>query len=136
MKSFQILSSTLVSTNSFWLFCYCEGFLKSLAEQDYAKRTLRGFRYALSRLCKANRHRPLPDQHARLARVVRGHCAYYGITGNRRRIRCFRYQVERAWKTALSHRSRDGRLNWTRMAAVLRNFPLPSARVVHSIYAR
>ena len=40
MKSFQTLSSTLLSKNSFWLFSYCEGFLKFLAEQDYAKRTL------------------------------------------------------------------------------------------------
>ena len=62
MKSFQTLSSTLLSTNSFWLFSYCEGFLKFLAEQDYAKRTLRGFRYALSRLCKEAEKRQLkPD---------------------------------------------------------------------------
>ena len=62
MKTFQTLSSTLLSTNSFWLYSYCEGFLKFLAEQDYAKKTLRGFRYALSRLCKEAEKRHLkPD---------------------------------------------------------------------------
>ena len=62
MKSLQTISSTLLSTSSFWLFSHCEGFLKWLAEQDYAKRTLRGFRYALSRLCKEAEKRHLkPD---------------------------------------------------------------------------
>ncbi len=31
---------------------------------------------SVSQWCRANRHRPLAEQHARLARVVRGHCAY------------------------------------------------------------
>ena len=62
MKSFQTLSSTLLSTNSFWLFSYCEGFLKFLVKQNYMKRTLRGFRYVLSRLCKEAEKRQLkPD---------------------------------------------------------------------------
>ena len=85
--------------------------------------------------CKANRHRSLYEQQAYLGRVIQGHCAYYGITGNSKRLALFRYQVIRSWKWALSRRSRKDRLNWARMNdVVLRNHPLPSARVVRSIY--
>ena len=84
--------------------------------------------------CKANRHRPLTEQHAHLARVIRGHCAYYGLTGNSKRLKWFRWQVERSWRKALSRRSRDGELSWARMDAVFRRFPLPPARVMRSIY--
>ena len=84
--------------------------------------------------CKANRHRSLAEQHAHLARVIRGHCAYYGLTGNSKRLKCFRWQVERSWRKALSRRSRDGKLSWARMDAVFRQFPLPPARVMRSIY--
>ena len=30
--------------------------------------------------CKQHRHQPLGVQHRHLARVIRGHCAYYGLT--------------------------------------------------------
>jgi hypothetical protein len=33
-----------------------------------------------------NRHQPIPDQHAHLTAMMRGHYAYYGITGNSRRL--------------------------------------------------
>lgn len=85
--------------------------------------------------CKANRHRTLKEQHAYLSRVIKGHCAYYGRTGNGKRLGNFRYRVGHAWKKALSRRSRDGYLSWDRMLAILRRFPLPNARVVRSIYA-
>ena len=32
--------------------------------------------------CRRNRHKSLPEQHAALSRKLRGHYAYYGITGN------------------------------------------------------
>ena len=51
--------------------------------------------------CKANRHQPLPDQQAYLARVIHGHCGYYGLTGNGKRLHLFRYEVVRAWRKAL-----------------------------------
>ena len=36
--------------------------------------------------CRRNLHRPFREQHARLSRMIRGHCAYYGITGNGDRV--------------------------------------------------
>ncbi len=85
--------------------------------------------------CKANRHRPLQEQHAYLSRVIKGHCAYYGRTGNGKRLGNFRFQVGCVWKKALLRRSRDSRLSWDRMNAILRSFPLPNTKVVRSFYA-
>ena len=35
--------------------------------------------------CRANRHRPLSEQQQKLNEKLRGHYAYYGVTGNARR---------------------------------------------------
>ena len=32
--------------------------------------------------CKRHRHLPIAAQRDHLAKVIRGHCAYYGLTGN------------------------------------------------------
>ena len=84
--------------------------------------------------CKANRHRALEEQQQHLTRVIRGHCAYYGLTGNSKRLNGFRYGVVRHWRKALSRRTRAGRIPWDRMVALLTRYPLPPARVVRSIY--
>ena len=56
--------------------------------------------------CKRNRHLPLKAQYDYLVRAIRGHCAYYGLTGNDKRLRWFRYQVARIWRKWLARRSR------------------------------
>jgi len=76
-------------------------------------------------------HLPLQVQHRRLARAMQGHYAYYGITGNSRRIRWYHHQVERIWKSGLSRRSRSGKLTWERMERLLDRYPLPAAKIVH-----
>ena len=91
---------------------------------------------AVNAWCKANRHRPLQEQHQHLSRVIRGHCNYYGLTGNSRRLSGFRYWVIRHWRKALARRTRAGRVTWDRMTELLNRYPLPPARVVHSIYAK
>ena len=85
--------------------------------------------------CRKHRHLPIAVQQKHLARVIRGHCAYYGLTGNSKRIGGFRYQVTRTWRKWLSRRSRTGRVNWDRMQAILAHYPLPKAKVVRSIIA-
>ena len=91
---------------------------------------------AVNAWCKANRHRPLQEQHLYLSRVIRGHCNYYGLTGNSSRLSGFRYWVIRHWRKALARRTRAGRVTWDRMTELLNRYPLPPAKVVHSIYAR
>ena len=85
--------------------------------------------------CKRNRHAPLAQQQEHLARVIRGHCNYYGLTGNGKRLAWFRNQVIRTWRKWLSRRRRAGHLTWDRMNELLRRHPLPPAKVTRSIYA-
>ena len=85
--------------------------------------------------CRANRHRPIPEQHVILARKLRGHYSYYGITGNGRQLGAFHRAVERAWVKWLARRSNRG-MNWERRVLVLKRFPLPRPRIVHSVMHR
>ncbi len=75
--------------------------------------------------CKRYRHLPVKAQQDYLARVIRGHCAYYGLTGNGKRLEWFRYQCVRIWRKWLARRSRLRRLNWDRMNVLLKRYPLP-----------
>ena len=76
------------------------------------------------------RHDPIPEVGEYLAAVVRGHCQYYGIPGNRGAIRRFRDEVNRHWHQALSRRSQKGTVKWERMQRLIQRF-IPPARVVH-----
>jgi group II intron reverse transcriptase/maturase len=85
--------------------------------------------------CRRNRHRPVAEQQQVLSRKLKGHDAYYGITGNARALARFRHEVRRLWRKWLNRRSRATRLNWAAFARLAQRYPLPPARVVHSIYA-
>jgi group II intron reverse transcriptase/maturase len=84
--------------------------------------------------CKRNRHQPLAEQQLVLSRKMKGHYAYYGITGNARSLSGFRMTVHRIWRKWLGRRRRDGALPWEDFNRLLERYPLPPARVVHSIY--
>jgi len=75
-------------------------------------------------------HQPVPEQGRWLGSVVRGHCAYYAVPGNRKAVAAFRTQVTRHWHQALRRRSQRSRLDWRRMNR-LANRWLPPARVTH-----
>jgi group II intron reverse transcriptase/maturase len=81
--------------------------------------------------CRHQRHRPLPEQHRRLSAMVRGHYAYYAITGNQRRIRWFVHRVEEVWRMWLSRRTRGNPIRWDSFRHLLKRYPLPPARIVH-----
>jgi hypothetical protein len=89
---------------------------------------------AVTDWCRKNRHRPTREQHAHLSAMMRGHFAYYGVVGNRRRLRWFAYQVVRIWQKWLSRRDRRSAVRWTHMRELLRSHPLPPVRVVR-LYA-
>ena len=84
---------------------------------------------AVNEWCRVHRHDPLRTQQVHLARVIRGHCNYYGLRGNSARLSCFRFQVVRLWRKWLSRRSCKSALSWDRMTDLLRRHPLPTARV-------
>lgn len=90
---------------------------------------------AVSEWCRRNRHLSLRDQHAHLSQMMRGHYAYYGISGNSRRIRWFACQVVVRWRKWLARRDRGGVFQWTRLNSILKRHPLPPARIVHRLYA-
>lgn len=65
---------------------------------------------AIGRWCQLNRHRPLPEQHATLSAKLRGHYAYFGLSGNLAALKRLRYVVERLWIKWLRRRSQRHRL--------------------------
>lgn len=81
--------------------------------------------------CKKSLHRPLTAQRARLRRMMQGHYAYYGITGNTRRLRWYAHQVEHIWRKWLSRRGRGNPITWERFQRILDEHPLPRPRIVH-----
>ena len=84
--------------------------------------------------CRRNRHRPVREQHKALVAKVRGHHNYFGITGNSRALGSFMYEAQRAWRKWLNRRSGRARMTWERFNLIVRRYPLPEPRVVHSIY--
>jgi RNA-directed DNA polymerase len=80
---------------------------------------------------KRRMHTRLREQHGWLARVLRGHYAYYGVTGNSYGLRRFLTQAVRAWHGAIRRRGQKRRMSWDRFNALLRANPLPPPRLVH-----
>ena len=103
--------------------------VKRKTAKDRFSRTLQRF----SDWCQANRHLSIKEQHAVLTRKLRGHDAYFGITGNARALSVLRQCVQRIWHKWLARRSWKGAWTWDRMNTLLARLPLPPARVVHSI---
>ncbi len=101
--------------------------VRQVTAKDRYARALRNVRD----WCRDNRHKPLMEQHAHLSSMMRGHFAYYGMTGNSRRLRWYAWQVVRIWKKWLSRRGRDGRVLWDRLNAFLKRFPLPRPKIIH-----
>ena len=50
--------------------------------------------------CRTNRHRSIDDQHAHLSAMMRGHDAYYGTSGNYRRLSWYADEVASIWNLA------------------------------------
>jgi len=94
------------------------------------------FRRALSSIKEwgwENRHLPLREQQHTLNQKLRGHDAYYGVTGNYSMLAELRRQVAKLWRKWLGRRNRGTPMNWERFNGILRVFPLISAKIVHSV---
>ncbi|WP_018865508.1 group II intron maturase-specific domain-containing protein [Thioalkalivibrio sp. ALgr5] len=75
------------------------------------------------------------EQRTVLNRKLRGHDAYFGITGNVKALQRLRFEVQGRWRKWLSRRSRAAQLNWIQFNRLLQRHPLQPARVVHRVYA-
>jgi RNA-directed DNA polymerase len=96
-----------------------------------SKRLSRAVR-SIAQWCRKHRHHPVGEQRAKLSQKVRGHYAYYGITGNARALAGFLYAVHRAWRQWLDRRNSRREMNWARFNRLLQHHPLPPPRIVHS----
>ena len=84
---------------------------------------------ALRQEMRRRMHLPLKDQRDWLASVLRGHYAYYGISGNAQSLWRFFEQVVRSWLRVLRRRGQRPHLPWARYRRLLELFPLPQPRV-------
>lgn len=91
---------------------------------------------AVYKWCKENRHLSLKEQQHTLRQKMRGHYAYFGLTGNFYALTAFQSMVQRTWRKWLGRRKRDGKLQWDYFKRLLERYPLPAAEVVHSVYGR
>jgi RNA-directed DNA polymerase len=104
-----------------------------LKRQTAASRFTRALR-TITQWCRLHRHEPVALQHHTLSQKLRGHFAYYGITGNYVMLSRFRYVVTRVWRKWLGRRTRAGGITWSYFALLLERYPLPVPTVVHSVY--
>jgi group II intron reverse transcriptase/maturase len=131
----EIEESTLPTTFNFLGFTHVWGrsrrgsaVVRQLTAKDRLARSLK----AINQRCKRMRHWPLRAQHQRLCRVLKGHYAYFGISGNYKRLRLLHQCVRRLWHRWLSRRSSKSYVLWERYLRMLERFALPSPKIVHA----
>jgi len=122
--------------SSFTFLGFCHVWGKSRKGKNVVRQVTAKQRYAraltaVTEWCRKHRHLPIPEQHTQLVAKMRGHYAYYGITGNFRRLSWYAHHVARIWQKWLSRRDRQRWLPWDRFTELLKRHPLPAARIVH-----
>ena len=65
---------------------------------------------------------------------LRGHCQYYGVSGNMRALKRFHMITIRLTFKWLNRRSQRRSFNWKEFNKYLEHYPLPGPRIVHNIY--
>ncbi len=83
--------------------------------------------------CRRHRHDPIAEQHRVLSLELRGHGAYYGITGNVQAIRQLRWAVRRVWRKWLARRSHKTRMTWEDFVRLAERCP-PATCLGRSLY--
>lgn len=84
--------------------------------------------------CRAYRHLSKREQQQKLNAKLRGHYAYYGVTGNSGALSSFRRAVLHCWHKWLCRRNRQRDLPWKRFLRMLQRYPLARVTTVHSIF--
>ena len=81
--------------------------------------------------CQIHRHHPIAEQHQTLSQKLRGHFAYYGITGNSLALARFRQVVQGVWWKRLGRRRGGNRPTWAKFLQFEQRWLLPIA--LHSV---
>jgi hypothetical protein len=85
----------------------------------------------INEVCRRMRHWSLPDQQVRLSRLLQGHHAYFGISGNIDRVKAVHRAAQHLWRKWLARRTRGLYFAWARFLRLLQRFPLPTPRIIH-----
>jgi len=112
---------------------------KSMAGKPIVKRKTAAGRLkrALAKVqawCRKNMHLPVSLQRIQLALKLRGHCAYYGVTCNAPSLSRYRERLLQIWRRWLNRRDRQKSMTWEVFTRLVKQYPLPEVRVVHSVY--
>ncbi len=102
--------------------------LKRKTAKDRLRRSLT----AINRWCAVHRHASVAEQHRMLTWKLRGHGAYYGLTGNARSLSSFSFHAVHIWQKWLNSRSQKRAMPWKRFLRLLVRYPLPRMTVRHS----
>jgi group II intron reverse transcriptase/maturase len=95
--------------------------------KDRLARTLK----AINEQCRRMRPWPLAEQQRRLGQMLKGHFAYFGISGNYQRLAAVVEQTRRLWRKWLSRRSWTSYVTWEQFLRLVERYPLPKPRIVH-----
>jgi len=68
------------------------------------------------------------------ARKLKGHYAYYGVTGNSKSISNFAYEIARILFKWLNRRGKKGCMNFEKFRLLLKRFVLPRPRIVVNLW--
>ncbi len=123
-RSFDLLGFTHYWTKSrrgYWV-------IKQKTATDRLSRAVR----RVGQWCRDHRHLPVGEQHKELVLKVRGHYAYYGITGNAWMLKRFLRAVLRRWRYWLDRRSQRSYWTFERLNRLLARMPMPQPIPVHS----
>ena len=82
--------------------------------------------------CRAHRHWSITEQHRALCQMLKGHYAYFGITGNAWSLKRLQHEVMWIWRKWLGRRSQRNFMSQERFFQILERFPLPPPIAVHS----
>ena len=83
-----------------------------------------------------HRHWSLSEQQQKLNEKLRGHYAYYGVTGNSAALSRFLFEVKTSWRKWLYRRNRLRSLTWSVFYRLLQRYPLAPVRTSRSIFKR
>ena len=86
--------------------------------------------------CRDHRHWSLREQQQKLNEKLRGHYAYYGVTGNSAALTRFLFEVKTCWRKWLYRRNRLRSLTWAVFYRLLRRYPLAPVRTLRSSFTR
>ena len=102
-----------------------------VVQQSTAKDRFARVVKAINQQCRKMKHWSVRDQHEKLCRMLKGHYAYFGISGNSTRLASLTFRATHCWRKWLSRRSSKSNIPWTAFKGILKRFPLPQPRIVH-----